>query len=1239
EKELKVDPPEGGTYSLDCPNATVTVTITDNKYLAFTSTIPIKAVIMKGGPDAYVYDYGTPGTTGDNNLRCPDNEGGNVPEISHYNFCYVCPSPPPEPAIEIEKATNGEDADLPTGPKIRVGDPVTWTYLVTNTGDVPLNNITVTDDKGVVVTLPATTLAPGESMIGTATGIATAGQYQNVATVAGLAPDGTRVTDTDPSHYYGEEPEGGKFHDLNKNGLEEYTEPLLGGWTIVLKNLDTGAEFTVQTISDPADPNFGKWFFPENLPAGTYLVSEVLQSGWVQSCPPGGTYTILYKADGTYELLSTPPPGFHELDFGNYEFTANPDIDIEKATNGEDADSPPGPEIHVGDPVTWTYVVKNTGNVPLCNIIVTDDQGVTPAYQSGDDNKDGCLDLTETWLYEAKGSAVLGQYKNTGKVTGDYKETTVIDEDPSHYIGTEKPVQKLIIKKTVEGFNPKPVKFTFEVAYPDGSTETVELNLNAGTDVSHQKQLPTETGIHVVTESDAEGYEHVSPTPVTVTVPEGGEATAAFVNKVKTTCIEGHVFDNGQPAVGVLVRLDSKDVPKSTKHLTNANGYYYFGGVIIGLEYTVSVPSLGLSETITVSTVKNENDCAQINFNGGVCKPVLAWYEGWYAGHVGDDALRYWSPNNLGGVNDTSIVGLYDSYDPDIWEYHILLAWASDIDAFVVDWYGKDAYEQTPTKGLLDAAQRLYERFQYLGFDFQIIISYNETAIGDLNENLEFIKNNILTHPAYWGNRTQTYRPLFVFCEKKELCCIKFNQAVDTILPDDVLVFWNFDECYQEIAEYVDGFYPWVQATNGNWDPNGMEWGEGYLQQYYNLVPPLHPSHFIGAVWPGYDDREWIFGQNHYIDRQDTLVYTWTWEDAFVYQPDWLLVESWNTFERSTHIEVAKDFGYKFVKLTRNKCVFWKSSCARNICDMGLTVPECVWKARKRLLSDGIIDQALLQFFSRNFDQALAILNIQTTPTPPPQERDARLVFVEGTQAFVKEPWDNAVDGDLEGWDGTTTVKYFDSGAVFGVFRFADHGLYMFDTIFIQTDNGSDDDKYSDRQATDIEVLVSTSGLGDGDFNSVARIYPKYTTMRYYNIGSPVVATYIKLILHGPKWGQGGWIQIVEFGVGNGKIGQAEPLSETAGLAQMPAEFCLDQNYPNPFNPTTTIRYALPEAAKVTLTIYDLNGREISRLVDGNRGAGYHSVVWNAAGIPSGLYYYRLQACDRVATKRLVLLK
>src|SRR5262249_37018689 len=108
--------------------------------------------------------------------------------------------------IVIKKYTNGEDADTPPGPQIDIGSPVTWTYIVTNTGDVTLTQIVVNDDQIGVVTCPKFVLAIGESMTCTMTGIAMQGPYTNTADVIAIPPEGVEVASSDASHYTGVTP-------------------------------------------------------------------------------------------------------------------------------------------------------------------------------------------------------------------------------------------------------------------------------------------------------------------------------------------------------------------------------------------------------------------------------------------------------------------------------------------------------------------------------------------------------------------------------------------------------------------------------------------------------------------------------------------------------------------------------------------------------------------------------------------------------------------------------------------------------------------------------------------------------------------------------------------------------------------------------------------------------------------------------------------------------------------------
>ncbi|MBI5475034.1 MAG: T9SS type A sorting domain-containing protein [Ignavibacteriae bacterium] len=95
-------------------------------------------------------------------------------------------------------------------------------------------------------------------------------------------------------------------------------------------------------------------------------------------------------------------------------------------------------------------------------------------------------------------------------------------------------------------------------------------------------------------------------------------------------------------------------------------------------------------------------------------------------------------------------------------------------------------------------------------------------------------------------------------------------------------------------------------------------------------------------------------------------------------------------------------------------------------------------------------------------------------------------------------------------------------------------------------------------------------------------------------------------------------------------------VSTNDGIAD---QFMLGQNYPNPFNPVTTIGFRLQVSSHVALTVYDMLGREVATLVNEAKPAGEYSVQWDASGLPSGVYFYRLQSVNSHAVRKLTLLK
>ncbi|HEX3074363.1 MAG TPA: LamG-like jellyroll fold domain-containing protein [Ignavibacteriales bacterium] len=114
------------------------------------------------------------------------------------------------------------------------------------------------------------------------------------------------------------------------------------------------------------------------------------------------------------------------------------------------------------------------------------------------------------------------------------------------------------------------------------------------------------------------------------------------------------------------------------------------------------------------------------------------------------------------------------------------------------------------------------------------------------------------------------------------------------------------------------------------------------------------------------------------------------------------------------------------------------------------------------------------------------------------------------------------------------------------------------------------------------------------------------------------------------------------------KNAQASPLGSQIGIEDLdnnlPKAYALENAYPNPFNPSTTIKFALPADSKVVVSIYNVLGQEVTKLINGAYKAGVHSVQWNAVGLSSGLYIYKITAQGTngqnfVSSKKLMLLK
>jgi len=114
-----------------------------------------------------------------------------------------------------------------------------------------------------------------------------------------------------------------------------------------------------------------------------------------------------------------------------------------------------------------------------------------------------------------------------------------------------------------------------------------------------------------------------------------------------------------------------------------------------------------------------------------------------------------------------------------------------------------------------------------------------------------------------------------------------------------------------------------------------------------------------------------------------------------------------------------------------------------------------------------------------------------------------------------------------------------------------------------------------------------------------------------------------------------GFTAFSPYAVGNFTGG----VSDVPAPAALPTAFALGSNYPNPFNPATTISYDVPTTANVSIKIYDALGQRVGDLVGGEHVPGFYSVVWDASGFASGVYYYRIVAGDFTQVKKMMLVR
>ncbi len=1146
------------------------------------------------------------------------------------------------PSIDVEKSTNGVDADTPTGPQLMEGDAVVWEYVVTNTGNVVLKNITVTDDKiGEIGTIDE--LAPGESQTLQYEGTAQAGQYANLATVEGKYGKDT-VSDEDPSHYFGVAKEPSLDIEKATNGVDadDPTGPeLYAGdavtWAYVVTNTGN-VTLTNIVVTDDILGTIG------TIPSLAPGASETLTANGTASV---GQYKNVGTASTTYEQTRV-----EDSDPSHYLGVERPapSLDIEKATNGVDADDPTGPSITVGDQVTWTYVVTNTGNVTLENIKVTDDQigdiGTISSLKPGESKE-----LTKT------GTAALGQYANVGMASTTYDDEPVEDTDPSHYIGVEAPTPSLDIEKATNGqdaddptgpqiIEGEQVTWTYVVTNTGNVTlENIKVTDDKLGDIDtipslapgESKEL-TKTGTAAlgqyrnvgkaytmyddekVEDSDPSHYlgvEQAAPSlkiekstnGVDADDPKGPEImvgekvtwTYVVTNTGNVTLEDIKVTDDVLGDVGTIPSLaPGKSAELTMKGTAVAGQYGNIGTACTTFEQTRVCdedPShyFGIRPDIKIEKATNGVDADDA--------PGVYLF-------IGDEVVWTYVVTNTGNVPLTNVVVKDDQLGT----------------ICTIEYLGVGQQSTCEVKGLATEGQYknvgeacgMYEKTKVCDDDPSHYFGSEKPMPSiDIEKATNGEDADAAPGPLVLEGSTVTWTYVVTNTGNVPLYNVVVTDDKEgEICTFEMLAVGESQEC-QATGEAIVGQYE-NMATAIGWYQEEKVWDRDLSHYVGEKFTETDPDDF--AVCISFKDKD----GNYVGDVMSTL--------SIPGEKDWKVLSSWDEilaggmWPCNAHFRrLAYNVGGTY-KFTFKAPDGWKFISPDH---WEIQVPE----------GEHYYNVSGNIFYLERTTTTSSTITLPDNPVIPPDAEANSLIYIKGSPTARGEGWDNLVDGDTEGWDGTTTAQMQDTSPAYAIFRFADGNAYQFTHVKLQTDNGDEDDRWSNRQVSKIDIQVSNSGLQESDFVSVGVLKVNSGEMKTYKLSQMVKAKYVKLVLLQPNWTPGGWAQLVEFALDSPSKRGAQLASDDFEFSAVPEVFSLKQNYPNPFNPVTTIQYDLPSDSHVTLMIFDINGRLVDTLVDESQSAGSYSIQWDGSTRASGLYFYSIQAGKFKALHKMTLVK
>jgi len=439
-------------------------------------------------------------------------------------------------------------------------------------------------------------------------------------------------------------------------------------------------------------------------------------------------------------------------------------------------------------------------------------------------------------------------------------------------------------------------------------------------------------------------------------------------------------------------------------------------------EVTFSGNSTGQSAdditfTLTVNKnqfVSNTSDLAanmQVVAIGGFSetrqKRVFVHYMPWYNIDAAENLPEYgmWRKgvDHLVNYSNSPLIGEYSQIDEDVLEYHYLTMHAAGIDGIIININPSAKSDVVRTMSILNKLAGMNQQYASSGFSMKYLISYdnqylNPRDYASIYNELKQVRDSLINNPlysAYRFNDDKTGYPVVITWSHLNDQDTSYHKALNELYNGGVI------HMKRDAADFASGdaTFEWINYLKANTSPTEHEyWGEDFFADFEASMATQQKTYIpanqrvyltMGAVWPGFDDRNAAWGMNRWINRtvDDGETMALTFDKHINYVPatagpvkvekPWLQVVTWNDWPEGATIEPASEetYGYTALLTTMVKTAEFKGQATPGNADsIAVTIPYAIYQARKSG-NNGLALCIIDQFLAGNYTTALNTCN------------------------------------------------------------------------------------------------------------------------------------------------------------------------------------------------------------------------------------------------------------------------